>query len=311
MVKVFLAGASGAIGRPLTAQLVAAGHEVTGMTRFEEKAIRIRAAGADAVLCDAFDPDALEAALAAARPEAVLHELTALPRRYDPRKPELEETNRLRREGTRNLIAAARAAGARRFVAQSVSFMYELAGGTVKDEEAPLMTPPPGAFGDGVRAISDHEAQVAGAEGLEGLVLRYGWFYGPGTYFGEGGSQESDVRRRRSPVVGKGTGLFSFIHVDDAAAATVSALERGGPGIYNVVDDEPAELREWLPVYAEAIGAKPPRRVPAWLVRLVAGRSVTGLAQGLRGASNAKAKRELGWRPRWPSWRQGFREAPR
>jgi nucleoside-diphosphate-sugar epimerase len=189
--------------------------------------------------------------------------------------------------------------------------MYELAGGTVKDEEAPLMTPPPGAFGDGVRAISDHEAQVTGAEGLEGLVLRYGWFYGPGTYFGEGGSQESDVRRRRSPVVGKGTGLFSFIHVDDAAAATVSALERGGPGIYNVVDDEPAELREWLPVYAEAIGAKPPRRVPAWLVRLVAGRSVTGLAQGLRGASNAKAKRELGWRPRWPSWRQGFREAPR
>ena len=147
-MRVFLAGASGAIGRPLTAQLVAAGHEVTGMTRFEEKAIRIRAAGADAVLCDAFDRGALGAALSAARPDAVLHELTALPRRYDPRKPELEETNRLRREGTRNLIAAARAAGARRFVAQSVSFMYETAGGTVKDEEVPLMTPPPGAFGE-------------------------------------------------------------------------------------------------------------------------------------------------------------------
>jgi nucleoside-diphosphate-sugar epimerase len=310
-VRVFLAGASGAIGRPLTAQLVAAGHEVTGMTRFEEKAIRIRAAGADAVLCDAFDRGALEAALSAARPDAVLHELTALPRRYDPRKPELEETNRLRREGTRNLIAAARAAGARRFVAQSVSFMYETAGGTVKDEEAPLMTPPPGAFGDGVRAIADHEAQVTGAEGLEGLVLRYGWFYGPGTYFGEGGSQESNVRRRRFPVVGQGNGVFSFIHVDDAAGATVAAVERGGSVIYNVVDDEPAELREWLPVYAEAIGAKPPRRVPDWLAGLLAGRSTVAMMGGMRGASNAKAKRELGWRPRWASWREGFREAPR
>jgi nucleoside-diphosphate-sugar epimerase len=263
------------------------------------------------VLCNAFDPDALAAALYAARPEAVVHELTALPRRYDPRKPELEETNRLRREGTRNLIAAAREAGASRFVAQSVSFMYEPAGGTVKDEEAPLMTPPPGSFGDGVRAISDHEAQVSGAEGLDGLVLRYGWFYGPGTYFGAGGSQESDVRRRRFPVVGQGNGVFSFIHVDDAAGATAAALERGPSGIYNVVDDDPAELREWLPVYAEAIGAKPPRRVAAWFAGLVAGRATVAMMGGMRGASNAKAKRELGWQPRWASWRQGFHEAPR
>jgi nucleoside-diphosphate-sugar epimerase len=281
------------------------------MTRYEEKAERIRITGAQAVVCDVFDRDGLGAAVTGAGPDSVVHELTALPLRYDPRKPELEQTNRLRREGTRNLIAAAREAGARRFVAQSVAFMYGRAGGTVKDEEAPLMTPPAGAICDGVRAFGEHENEVTGAEGLEGLVLRYGWFYGPRTYFGEGGSQESAVRRRRLPVIGHGNGVFSFIHVDDAAGATVAALGRGDPGIYNVVDDEPAELREWLPDYAEAIGAKPPRRVPNWLAGLLAGRSTVAMMGGMRGASNAKAKRELHWQPRWASWRQGFREAPR
>jgi 2-alkyl-3-oxoalkanoate reductase len=309
-VKVFVAGASGAIGQPLVRQLVAAGHEVTGMTRREERAEEIRAAGARAVVCDVFDRTALEAAVAVAAPEAVVHMLTALPARIDWKADDpLEPTNRVRREGTRNLIDAARAAGARRLVAESVAFLYAPRGGWVKDEEAPLFKGAPAPFGDAVDALADLERQVRGADGLEGLVLRFGWFYGPGTSYAAGGSQADEMRRRRFPVVGKGTGTFSFIHVEDAASAALAAVERGAPGTYNVTDDEPAPMREWLPVYAEALGAKPPRRVPVWLAKLVAGRALSVNAVELRGASNAKAKSELGWQPRYASWRQGFREA--
>jgi nucleoside-diphosphate-sugar epimerase len=217
----------------------------------------------------------------------------------------------VRTDGTRNLIDAALAADARRLVCQSVAFAYRPASRPeVMDEDAPLALGAPPPFGDGVRAIDEMERAVVGAEGLEGLVLRYGWFYGPGTHYADDGSMAQDVRKRRFPIIGKGTGLFSFVHVDDAASATVAAVERGAPGVYNVVDDDPAPQREWLPVYAEAIGAKKPFRVPVWIARLVVGRIAT--MAGLQpGASNAKAKRELGWEPRWPSWRQGFREAPR
>jgi nucleoside-diphosphate-sugar epimerase len=308
-VKVFVAGASGAIGRPLVRQLVAAGHEVTGMTRREERAEEIRAAGAKAVVCDVFDLPALEAAVKDAAPEAVIHELTALPPKFSPKPEYLAPTNRLRTEGTRNLLAAAKAAGARRVVAESVAFLYAPRGGWVKDEEASLAVGAPGAFGGAVDALGDLERQVGGVEGIEGVVLRYGWFYGPGTYFASDGSQTEDVRKRRFPVIGKGEGTFSFVHVEDAASATIAALENAAPGVYNVVDDEPAPQHEWLPVFAEALGAKPPRRVPVWLAKLVAGRATVANAVGLRGASNAKAKRELGWQPRYPSWRQGFREA--
>jgi nucleoside-diphosphate-sugar epimerase len=311
-MRVFVAGASGAVGRPLVLLLVAAGHEVTGTTRSPERAEAIRAAGATPAVVDALDADALRDATTAAAPEVVLHQLTSLPDRFEPRRKDIyDATNRVRSDGTRNLLDAARAAGARRFVCQSIAFAYAPgAQPEVKDEGAPLAFEAPAPFGAGVRVIDAMERAVVGAEGLEGLVLRYGWFYGPGTYYGEQGSMAADVRRRRFPIVGSGAGLFSFIHVDDAAAATVAAVERGAPGIYNVVDDEPGAMRDWLPVYAEAIGAPPPRRVPVWLARLVAGKMVGGI-NVQPGASNAKAKRELGWEPRWPSWRQGFREAPR
>lgn len=299
------------IGRPLVAQLLAAGHEVTGMTRSEERAAEVRGAGAEAAVCDVFDADALKAAVAAASPEVVVHELTALPPDLDLRKKGVyEANNRIRTEGTRNLIAAARAAGARRFVAQSIAFIYAPEGGPVKDESEPTLRGAIGGqFGPAVEATLDLERQTVSAPGVEGLVLRYGFFYGPGTSYASDGFQASEVRRRRFPIVGDGSGVFSFIHVDDAAAATVAACERGAPGIYNVSDDEPAPAREWLPLYAQAIGAKPPRRVPRWLARLIAGPEVTAFATTLRGCSNERAKTELDWQPQWSSWRQGFREA--
>jgi nucleoside-diphosphate-sugar epimerase len=308
-MKVFVAGASGALGRPLVRQLLASGHEVTGMTRREERAEEIRVAGAGAVLCDVFDAEALREAVVAAAPDVVVHALTALPTKFNPRSDYLAPTNRVRVEGTRNLLAAARVASVRRIVAESVAFFYRPQGDWVKDEEAPLFEDAPGNFGAALEALVDLEQQVFGAERIDGLVLRYGWLYGPGTYYDRAGSQAEEVLKRRVPIVGQGTGTFSFVHVDDAAAATVAAVEGGAPGIYNVVDDDPAPLREWLPVYAEALGAKPPRRVPFWLARLVAGAPVAGAAIGMRGAANAKARRELGWKPSHPSWRQGFPDA--
>jgi nucleoside-diphosphate-sugar epimerase len=308
-MRVFVAGATGAIGRPLVPKLVAAGHEVTGMTRSEERAEGLRRAGARAVVCDALDAEAVRAAVGGARAEAIVHQLTALPDRLDFRDRDLyTATNRVRTEGTDNLLAAARETGTRRLVCQSVAFAYAPGGEPIKSEDAPLLRDAPGGFGEGVRAIGRMERQVLEADGV---VLRYGFFYGPGTYYGEDGSSTRDVRRRRMPVVGGGTGIFSFVHVDDAADATVIAVERGPSGVYNVVDDEPAPLREWLPVFAEAAGAKRPLRVPVWLARLVGGEAVVASAVGLRGASNAQAKSELGWQPAHPSWRQGFAESLR
>jgi 2-alkyl-3-oxoalkanoate reductase len=309
---VVVAGATGAVGRPLVPKLVAAGHEVTGMTRSESKAEDVRRAGARAVVADVFDVDALGAAMEEARPEVIVHELTALPDRIDFRKADTyAATNRVRTEGTRNLIDAARTAGARRIVCQSIAFAYRMDGEGLKTENDPLLSEAAGAFGSGVSALREMEAMVLGADGLDGLVLRYGFFYGPGTYYAADGTSTDDVRRRRMPIVGRGSGVFSFIHVDDAADATVAAVERGAPGVYNVTDDEPAPMREWVPVFAEAAGAKPPRRVPVWLARFVAGKDVSNFAVELRGASNEKAKRELGWEPAHPSWRSGFGEALR
>jgi nucleoside-diphosphate-sugar epimerase len=309
---VFVAGASGAIGRPLVPRLLAAGHEVTGSTRSRERAEAIRAAGATPVLVDALDSEALLQAVEQAAPEVVVHQLTALPERFDPRRADLyDATNRVRAEGTANLLAAALAAGARRFVSQSIAFGY--APGPrpeVISEDAPLNLEAPSPFAEAMRVIAEMERAVLHTDGLEGLVLRYGWFYGPGTYYAEDGTTAEEVRKRRFPVIGSGAGLFSFIHVDDAADATVAAVEGGAPGVYNVVDDEPAAMRDWLPAYAEAIGARRPRRIPVWLARLAAGK-MASLVNQQPGASNAKAKRELGWQPRWRTWREGFREAPR
>ena len=308
-MRVFVAGASGALGMPLVGQLVAAGHEVTGSSRRSERVARIEKQGATASICDAFEPEGLLRAVSEAAPEVVVHAMTALPDRINYRsRRTFAATNRLRSEGTRNLIAAATAAGTSRLVAESVAFLYEPQGDWVKGEEAPLLSAPSGPMAGVVEAITDLERQVLGSEEFEGAVLRFGAFYGPGTSMARGRAMAVDVRRRLIPIVGQGTGRFSFIHVEDAAAATVAAIEAGATGVFNVVDDEPVEQRVWTPAYAEALGAKSPRRVPLWFAKLVAGPTAAS-AETLRAASNEKAKAELGWEPRYPSWRQGFEQA--
>ena len=310
-MRVLVAGATGAIGRPLVPLLSTAGHEVIGLTRSAEKAEALRLTGAEAVVADALDAAAVERAVADAAPDVVVHQLTALPDDYEPRAlaKAYPRTSRLRREGTRNLLAAARACGAKRVVAQSIAFIYAPEGDALKDETARPWVDAPQPFGEALAACLDLERQVTEAGGgLEGVVLRYGFFYGPATYYARDGSIARQVLRRRLPVVGGGDGVFSHVHVDDAAAATVAAVEGGATGVYNVVDDDPAPMREWLPLYAEALGAPRPLRVPAVLARLVAGRATVEMATVLRGASNAKARTELGWTPRWASWRTGFRE---
>jgi 2-alkyl-3-oxoalkanoate reductase len=308
-MKVFVAGASGVIGRRLVPMLVERGHDVTAMTRSPEKADEIRAMGAAPAIRDVFDAEGLRAEIAGAAPDAIVHELTDLPQNVDPRKAaeQLEGNDRIREEGTRNLVDAALAAGVRRMIAQSIAFVYGFGGG-LKTEDDPLFDDAPFPWSRTVRAVHALEDAVTKTEGLEGIVLRYGFFYGPGSSYAPGGYWAREVGRRRFPVVGKGSGVFSFIHIDDAAAATVAALD-GPPGIYNVVDDDPAPLREWLPAYAQAIGAKKPMRVPKFIARLVAGGYTTQMATEGCGASNARAKSELGWQPRYPSWRQGFRES--
>ena len=310
-MRVFLAGATGVIGRRLLPRLLEAGHDVIAMTRRAERAAALREAGAAPAVCDVFDAEELRAAVERARPEVVVHELTDLPPALDPRKMEEQAAgnDRIRTEGTRNLVAAAVAAGAQRLVAQSIAFAYAPMGEGLKREDDPLWDDAPWPWSRSVAALREVDDAVTGTDGIDGLVLRYGFFYGPGTAYAPGGFFDREVRRRRFPVVGKGSGVFSFVHVDDAADATVAAVARGAPGIYNVVDDEPAPLREWLPVYADALGAKRPRRVPRFLARLVAGEYTVALATELRGASNERAKAELGWAPRYSSWRQGFREA--
>jgi 2-alkyl-3-oxoalkanoate reductase len=307
-VRVFVAGATGVIGSRLVPMSVEAGHEVTGMTRSPERAKGLRALGAEPVVCDALDREALREAVAAARPEVVVHELTALPRAMDPRKMagQLAANDLLRREGTRNLVAAALAAGARRIAAQSIAFAYAPSGTTVKTEEDPLYLDAPWPWRRTVGAVSELERLVTQTDGIEGVVLRYGHLYGPGTAYASDGAMAELVRKRGFPIGGDGAGVLSFVHVDDAARATVLALERGEPGIYNVVDDEPVAVREWLPAYAKALGARPPRHVPKLLLRLLAGRYAVHLATEARGASNAKAKRGFKWQPQYPSWRDGF-----
>jgi nucleoside-diphosphate-sugar epimerase len=306
-MRVLLAGASGAIGRPLVPLLLAAGHEVTGITRREDRAAKLRGAGAEAIVCDLLDAAQASDAVQRARPEVIIDELTSLPQDYDIRRKDLYDANdRIRSEGTAALLDAAVELGVRRYVLQSVAFLYAPEGDWVKDEGARPWTDAPAPFGRSVGVLVSNERKLAEAP-LEGVVLRYGFFYGPGTHYASNGAMAAQARKRALPIVGGGAGTFSYVHIADAASATVAALERGAPGIYNVVDDEPAPMREWLPAYAAALGARRPLRVPGWLARLVAGSYVVAAATGLRGASNAKAKRELGWTPAVPSWREGFR----
>jgi nucleoside-diphosphate-sugar epimerase len=305
-VRVFVAGASGAIGTRLVPQLVERGHEVVGTFRSAGNAGRIRALGAQPLALDLLDAPAVRAAVLEAQPEAIIHQATALAevrfgRRLDR---SFGPTNRLRTEGTDNLLAAARAAGVRRFVAQSfASYRYAREGGPVKTEDDPLDPDPPAMARETNAAMSHLDRAVTDAGGI---ALRYGGFYGAAN-----DGLVKPVRKRQFPIIGEGAGISSFIHLDDAAAATVLALESGGAGIYNIADDEPAPMSEWLPALANALVAKPPRRVPLWLAGLVAGKGMVMMAVGSRGASNAKAKREFGWTLRYPSWRQGFPAAYR
>ena len=309
-MKVFLAGATGAIGSSLVPQLVEAGYQVTAITRREENLAGLYEVGAEPILCDVFDAGKLGSVVAEAEPDAVINQLTDLPQSLKPRKlgEYYAANNRVRREGTKNLLSAAIGAGARRFVSQGAAYWYAPAGGQVKTEEAPLYLDAPPPIGPAVQAIKEVEDAVLFADDIEGVILRYGMFYGPGTWYAKDGDVGRQVRKRRYPMIGKGEGTFSFIHVDDAATATVAALEGARPGVYNVVDDDPARAAEWMPLYAEALGAKPPPRVPAILARLLAGEALVEWMLGLRGASGAKIKEETGWRPRYASWRRGFLE---
>jgi nucleoside-diphosphate-sugar epimerase len=316
-MKIFLAGATGVLGRALIPELVARGHEVTGMTRSAAKQDLVRSLGARPVVANALDAEAVARAVAAAEPEVIVHQLTALSgpmsvreaRRPDRSHPAIM-TNRLRTEATDHLLAAGRAAGARRVVAQSFgAFRFDRTGGRALTEADPLdPSDPPEALRSVQAAYLYLERAVTTIDWGEGLALRYGGFYGPGTSISLAPDAQvaGPVRKRRLPIIGDGGGVSSYVHIDDAAAATAIAVERGRPGVYYVVDDEPAPVREWLPVLADALDAGPPRRVPRWLGRLVAGPAATAMMTETRGASNEKAKRELGWQPRYASWREGF-----
>jgi 2-alkyl-3-oxoalkanoate reductase len=304
-MRVFVAGAAGAVGQQLLPQLIAQGHQVTASTRNPAKAARLRQLGAEPVVVDGLDAVAVGEAVARAEPEAVVHQMTSLAGVADLRHFDrtFAVTNQLRTQGTDHLLAAAAAAGARRFIAQSYTGWPNIRqGGPVKKEDDPLDPDPPAAQRESLAAIEYVEQVVPAAAPVQGIVLRYGSFYGPGASEAFVGL----VRKRRLPIIGDGAGVWSCLHIRDAAAATLAALDNGGPGVYNVVDDEPARVAEWLPFLAQAVGAKPPRRLPVWLGRLAAGEVAVSVMTQIRGSSNARAKQELGWQPAWPSWRQGF-----
>jgi nucleoside-diphosphate-sugar epimerase len=310
-MKIFVAGATGVLGRSLVPMLVAEGHEVTGMTRSPEKVAALRTAGAEPVVADALDAQALRAAVLAARPEVVVHALTALPKRVNPRKVKHDflVNDQLRSRGTRDLVAAAQEAGVQRIIAQSIAFAY-LPGppGTLHTETEVLYLDGPKAFRRTAQALHELECAV---RGVQGTVLRFGYFYGPGTSIAHAGTVAEDLHKRRMPIVGRGNGVWSFVHVDDAARAIVAALEQkdGEAHIYNVVDDEPAPVREWLPALAQAVGAPRPLRVPTPIARAVAGNLGVLFMEGAQGAANVNVKHELGWEPLIASWREGFRTA--
>jgi nucleoside-diphosphate-sugar epimerase len=311
-MRVFVAGATGAIGKQLVPRLVEAGHEVHGMTRHESKQAMLRELGAVPVVADALDPDQVAEAVGKARPDVIVHELTAIGaldmRHFDR---DFALTNRLRTEGTDHLLSAGQAVGVQRFVAQGVAGFgaYARTGAPIKTEEDPLDSTPAPEMRETVAAIHHLEEAVLGARWTEGIVLRYGAFYGPGTSMAPGEEQLELVRKRKFPLVGDGAGVWSFIHVADAAEATLAAVEHGSRGVYNVVDDDPAPVAEWLPALAQELGAKKPMRVPRFIGRLFTGEVGVMMMTEIRGASNAKAKRELAWRPAHATWRRGFAAA--
>ncbi len=310
-MRVFVAGSTGAVGKSLVPLLLERGHEVVALSRTSQKAKGLEALGAKVAVADALDRDGLTAAIRRAEPEVIIHQLTALAGVVNFKKfdEEFALTNRLRTEVTDTMLTAARLVGARRFIAQSFcGWPFAREGGPVKTEEDPLDSNPPASFTRTLAAIRYLEEAVRRTTDLEALALRYGIFYGPGTAIAKNGSIVELIRKRRIPIVGDGTGIWSFIHIQDASRATVAAMSRGAPGVYNVVDDEPAPVSTWLPFLADALGAKPPRRVPVWIGKLAIGDGGVSMMTKVRGGSNAKAKRDLQWQPIYPSWRRGFAE---
>lgn len=308
-MKVFVAGATGALGRPLVQQLVAAGHEVSGMTRTPSKVTWLRDEGAEAVVCQALDVSAVEAAVRAAEPEVVIDELTDLPKKLNVFRFDrfYRRQNPLKKTASRALLRAAQAVGAKRHIMQSIAFAYDpRAADGLHTEDDPLWRDPPKPWNETLPIFTQSEREVIEAPALEGIVLRYGFFYGPGTHYAKDGSQAADVRKRRLPIVGDGDGVYSFIHVADGARATMLAAESGRAGAYNVVDDTPLPVREWLPSYAAALGAKPPRHVPVFAARLATGPLPTHVSTTLRGAANAKLRSALDWQPTYRDPRVGF-----
>ena len=309
-MRVFVAGASGAVGSRLVRLLTSAGHSVVGLTHIPDKAVAIRAAGAEAAIADALNRAAVVEAVATAKPDVIVHELTSLSAANDLRKfdQSFVLTNRLRTEGLVNLVAAAKQAGTPRIVAQSFcGWPYARIGGPVKSENDPLDPAPPRNMRQTLDAIRYLENTLTASSDIEGVVLRYGAFYGDKTGLFDGPTIDQ-LRYRRVPLIGNGNGWWSFVHIDDAAAATAIAIERGAPGIYNIVDDEPAPVREWLPALADMLGAKAPWCLPKFLARIAAGEPIVTLMTEARAGSNAKAKRDFSWQPAHPSWRQGFLE---
>ena len=308
-MKVFVTGGTGAIGKFLLPLLVENKHEVVALTRSATKASKLEDVGVTPFIADPLNKQALTAAVRRAEPEVIIHQLTALSavgnfKKFDE---EFALTNRFRTEVTDTLLAAARTIGTTRFIAQSYcGWPYAKKGGPVKTEEDPLDPKPPESFTKTLAAIRSLEDKMKNATYLQAMALRYGMFYGPGTAIGKGGAVYKMVKKRRFPIVGGGGGIWSFIHVIDAARATIAAITRGAPGIYNIVDDEPAKVATWLPVLAKEIEAKPPYKIPHWLGELTIGKAGVSIMTQIRGCSNAKAKRELGWTPIYPSWRIGF-----
>lgn len=308
-MRVFIAGAGGAIGRRLVPLLVEAGHQVTATTRTPNKLDALRALGANAILADGLDKDGLMRAVKAALPDAVVHQMTSLGSMRSLKKfdDEFAATNLLRTQGSAYLLEAARTAGARVFVAQSYAgWPCERSGARIKTEDDPFDPNPPKSMAKTLAAIRTLEELVTNTSGMAGVALRYGGFYGPGTSLYPGGAFAEPVRLRQMPIVGDGAGVWSFLHIDDAAHATKLAVERGIPGVFNITDDEPAEARTWIPELARLMHAKPPRHVPVWIARLVIGDAGVSMMTQIRGASNAKAKRVLSWKPTYATWRQGF-----
>src|SRR3954447_4898222 len=308
-MRIFLVGAAGAIGRRLVPMLVERGDVVVGTTTSAAKREAVADLGAEPVVLDILDGDATTAAVVTAKPDVVLHEATALTGTFDVKDADrfFTQTNKLRTAGTDNVLVAAREAGAGRVIVQSYTGWPNSAGDGAATEDDPLEPHPAAKARETIGAIAHVERVVPAAPGLDGVVLRYGSFFRAGTSIGADGEITERVRKRQFPIVGRGEGVWSFCHIDDAAAATVAAIDRGSPGLYNICDDDPAPVREWLPTLAEALGAKPPMRVPAVVARLIVGENGVRMMTAIRGSSNAKAKRELGWSPAYPSWREGFR----